>query len=78
MTSDARDEHRLERLVEVDVRDERVDEERQRVRQEQAERAAGRDQAERERVRVALLAQRRIEEAADGDDGDAAAAGERR
>ena len=67
----------LERRVEVEAGDQRVDEDRQRRREEQAERAAGRHEAEREVVRVALLAERGVEQAADGDDGDAAAAGER-
>jgi hypothetical protein len=75
---EARDEHRLEGRVDVDLRDERVDHDGQRGRQQQAEGAARRDEPEGVALRVALLAQGRVEQAADGDDRDAAAACERR
>jgi hypothetical protein len=65
-------------LGEVDVRDERVNEERERERQEQTDRTARRHETEREGVRVLLLPERRVQETADRDDRDAAAAREER
>ena len=70
-------EHRLEEDGQVDVRHDAVDADRDR-RQEQADRAARRHEAEGEQVGVALLAEGGVQQAADGDDRDAAAAREHR
>ena len=68
-----------EEILDGDVlRDDAVEDERHRQREEQAERARGGEQADREALAIALFEQRRQQQSAKREDRDTGAAGEQR
>ena len=64
--------------IEAFCDDDAVEDQRQRGREEQAERAGGGEQADREALAIAVLEQRRQQQAAEREDRDARSAGEQR